>query len=348
MVYLKLNHSLQNTWMLLFIANIKSAMPNADLQAQACRTNSNLDIWPTASQSIAKSLMQVDLHHSGQHRKLHSVKPRSQRKAQVFDVLNFKLFESNETMHSVAAFSFNRCALVGSGRVLKGRGHGQEIDGYDVVIRVNRLPTPEYFADFGQKTHILFANHWEQEHGNISLMSSSRDRRELRSCHSPVCSHSIDCSKGGVDCPFEAMVFRGYTGCNTNGGQYCKKLMSKLRSVWGRAPFPIGVQHPNITAAVDRFRYVNLQILPSTGLEALVTFAPICHSLTVYGMAGDELTVDGHAMEVKHSFALEHHLLDKIADGHMSLHDWPKFKARPGRSVYWLRQHMNNIKVVHD
>ena len=40
--------------------------------------------------------------------------------------------------------ALRRCALVGASSNLLGRGLGQEIDGHDTVIRVNRLPSEEY------------------------------------------------------------------------------------------------------------------------------------------------------------------------------------------------------------
>ncbi|CAK0872648.1 unnamed protein product, partial [Prorocentrum cordatum] len=50
-----------------------------------------------------------------------------------------------------------RCALVGGSSILHDRGLGPEIDAHDTVIRVNRLPTPAFFADWGRRTDIYFA-----------------------------------------------------------------------------------------------------------------------------------------------------------------------------------------------
>ncbi|XP_070566387.1 CMP-N-acetylneuraminate-beta-1,4-galactoside alpha-2,3-sialyltransferase-like [Ptychodera flava] len=45
-----------------------------------------------------------------------------------------------------------RCILVGSGGVILGKSLGNQIDNYDVVIRMNDAPLAEYETDVGKKT----------------------------------------------------------------------------------------------------------------------------------------------------------------------------------------------------
>merc|ERR1719277_2721590 len=54
------------------------------------------------------------------------------------------------------------CALVGSSSSMMGKRHGPDIDAFDTVIRVNRIPSPRFFQDFGRRTDIVFVNdqHW--------------------------------------------------------------------------------------------------------------------------------------------------------------------------------------------
>ena len=50
------------------------------------------------------------------------------------------------------------CAVVGNSGVLLGQGHGQEIDGHDVVFRVNSPPLERHTADVGRRTTVSTLN----------------------------------------------------------------------------------------------------------------------------------------------------------------------------------------------
>merc|ERR1712037_639012 len=57
--------------------------------------------------------------------------------------------------------------------------------------------------------------------------------------------------------------------------------------------------------------------LPTTGFFALLTFAPMCESIDVYGFGRGERTADRHRMNLfnVHHLDAEHRLLDRIVSG---------------------------------
>ncbi|XP_073003811.1 sialyltransferase-like protein 1 [Typha latifolia] len=66
------------------------------------------------------------------------------------------------------------CAVVGNSGVLLGSGHGDVIDGHDLVIRLNNARTAGFARDVGSKTSLAFVN------SNVLHLCS---RRENCFCH---------------------------------------------------------------------------------------------------------------------------------------------------------------------
>jgi len=61
---------------------------------------------------------------------------------------------------------FGRCALVGNAQRMLLRESGSEIDGHDVVLRLNNAPTVGFERWVGSKTHLrLVNNQWTREYG---------------------------------------------------------------------------------------------------------------------------------------------------------------------------------------
>lgn len=268
---------------------------------------------------------------------LHKTRTASS-KAHISDVISLLPSEASRTL---ASMDFKDCGIVGSASILNGKGHGHDIDAHGTVIRMNRLPVSKYAEDHGRRTDVLMVNHWEQRHGKVALMGPSR-----KHCGgSPACAENIDCTKGGVNCNFRALITRGWDGCN-RAGKYCKGVLEELHRVWGAAPFAVGMQHPNISAAAGKLLHKTIPTTPSTGFQALITFAPICDSVTLYGMAGGSKTADNHKEEKQHSFTMEHLLIERLASGLMFQHDWPKARLGPNLSTSWLQEHMGSIKLV--
>lgn len=86
---------------------------------------------------------------------------------------------------------FGRCALVGNAQRMLLRESGSEIDGHDVVLRLNNAPTVGFERWVGSKTHLrLVNNQWTREYGlqeslpleiNCTLLISRADAQSVRS-----------------------------------------------------------------------------------------------------------------------------------------------------------------------
>jgi len=216
--------------------------------------------------------------------------------------------EYTETHVSLMEKKFNRCALVGSSPMLRAKGHGRDIDSFDIVIRVNRVPTEEYYEDFGQRTDILYSNAMEMYSGEVTLMGNS-DEAEKHKC-------------GQAQCDYLAMVFSGDYGCD----------LEKLQKAWGQeVPFVLGCTTRNVTKAAYGFQLLE-SVEPTSGFMAFLTFVPLCHEFVLYGFAGDG-AIDGHTEWKGHSLYHEHKLLHWIQEG-----QWAKIEL-PG-SREWLLKHL--------
>mmetsp|Transcript_75753 Transcript_75753/g.214136 ORF Transcript_75753/g.214136 Transcript_75753/m.214136 type:complete len:282 (-) Transcript_75753:104-949(-) len=185
------------------------------------------------------------------------------------------------------------CALVGSSSLLSGKGRGPDIDRHDTVIRVNRVPTPAFFGDFGNKTSIFFGNTYVRR-GSVQLF-------------------------GGAKQP----VFRN------NRGLFSRLVMNSwipppnwtsVSKVWRDAPYPVGYVADWVMRYA--FAFTASHPLPTAGLFALLTFAPVCDRLDIYGFGGLD-TADHHVMNVYHAHDInaEHALIDRIANNTLTESD---------------------------
>jgi len=218
--------------------------------------------------------------------------------------------ENTELHVSMIEEKFQRCALIGASPMLQGRGHGRDIDSFDIVIRVNRVPTDEYYEDFGQRTDILYANAIAMYTGEVALMGNGDNVT------------TIDCGQNSTQCDYLAMVFRGDYGCD----------FEKLQKAWGEeAPFVLGCTTRNVTKAAYGFQLLE-SVEPTSGFMAFLTFAPLCHEFVLYGFAGNG-TIDGHTLWQGHSLYYEHELLRWIEEG-----KWDKIQLPESRE--WLLKHL--------
>lgn len=213
---------------------------------------------------------------------------------------------------------FNRCALIGASPLMKGMGHGVDIDDYDVVIRINRIPTPEFHQDFGSRTDILYANSMDMYTGNVSLMGGGDDVKKK------VCSQS--------SCDYLGMIFRGDYGCE----------FDKLQSAWGKDTGSVlGCTTRSVTKIAYAFKLLQ-NVEPTSGFMAFLTFAPLCHQFILYGFSGDG-AIDGHTEWEGHSLYYEHIILNAIADGR-----WNEIETDEAHD--WLLEHLPagiaGVKVV--
>lgn len=208
--------------------------------------------------------------------------------------------------------NMSRCALVGASSVMAGSKAGADIDGYDVVIRVNRIPNNEYYEDFGNRTDVLFVN---------TLTASSND--------------SVSLMRGGADavhtscrklpgCQNAAVIVRGDWGCDLN----------KLAAVWGLNHTFIGCTHDNVSQIAYGMKRLN-GYEPSSGFQAFLAFLPLCRTLDLFGFGGVK-TADGHIEWERHALATEHEIQDFIIDRRWGEIEW---NASVPEAASWIEAH---------
>jgi hypothetical protein len=187
-----------------------------------------------------------------------------------------------------------RCALVGSGDILEGEGRGKEIDGHSLVIRMNRIPTPEFFDDFGQRSDIVLINIKR----NVKTMGEGKDV----SCADPDSGcHQSGILFGGMGLCGRERDFsssHSFVGCYLNDTQTF--IETALHS-----------NQPNCGKKCGKN-------WPSCGFGAALVFASVCDQLDVYGFGGKKdprSTADGHREEEVHHIEDEHAIEAAMSSG---------------------------------
>lgn len=228
------------------------------------------------------------------------------------------------------AAQFRRCAIVGSSSSMRGKGLGPEIDDFDTVIRINRLPGPEHYADFGTKTDVFFAepgfssqHNWQPSGYWVENMGSGFPGARL-------CNWS-----GGPTCPFGALILKGadYPVVRKN----FSKRFPLDRPGWkppDSTVFPFGYQKDIVNHVAFLFRALHGKV-PTNGFHAFLTFAPICSSLRLYGFSGD-VSYDGHQMGIRHAVNIEHDIIGRIIHGDKTVYRFAHHYKVPANAIRWL------------
>jgi len=255
----------------------------------------------------------------------------------------------------IASRQLGSCAIVGSGDALVGARLGEQIDSHDTVVRVNRLPTEAFVADFGKRATILFSGKYLEKQPQVDLMGGG----------------SLDCSLQDNPCGLEALIVKGPVSPEGRSGISCivMKMMRMpewphlpacwytFTSVWARAPLAVGSQLDSLGWTTVNFPVferhrerswleyflkgpTKSRTYASTGFFALLTFAPICDSMSLYGFRSktpgrSDATSDGHRPTVNHGgFLFEHALLRRLVNGSVGKEDFP-----PNAVGTWLMGH---------
>ena len=193
------------------------------------------------------------------------------------------------------------CAIVGSGAGLRGRGLGVRIDAHDLVVRINNLHGRQADHDLGNRTDVYFSKPCRV----VSIGARHAPQIEVLTTGLPRYQCSIVASNTSRQCPFRAFVMRG--------GTICANKIEALMPVRSHAAVAIGREAP---AAYDKARQVlglggNSTMDATTGFHAVVTFRPLCSSISLFGFDGDA-TYDGHHL-INHAIDREHELLRQMA-----------------------------------
>ena len=215
----------------------------------------------------------------------------------------------------------DRCALVGSGSALLGSRLGPEIDSHDTVIRVNRLPSPRLYPDFGKRTDILMAE--------VMLLQDCSSYRDAYLGQDQETSCPF---QGQQRCQYTSIIFRGLAArerfprkdpgcipkCNAPPGPAC------------------GEMAPDVRHAVQRFPAIGSH-LPSAGFESFWTMAPLCNSIRLYGFGGGA-NADGHFMNQRtHNYSAEHRVLFQVVSGLYPDSGWEPTRGHPNRTDAYVR-----------
>ena len=206
---------------------------------------------------------------------------------------------------------FNRCAVIGSGANLHGRGFGPAIDAHNVVVHVNNVPLAANAADQGSRTDVLF-----------STLCNFDDARCTGGYDAESCVINLEYQGGGQrkchlndhdNCPFQVAMFRG------RAGNSCGEGRDKLSRAASTSTIGLAISQDFVSNTVHYLRRpgsdfcdpIGNDCEASTGLHAILTFAMLCTSVDLYGFHGTG-TIDNHG--IGHDVPMEHALLRQLVN----------------------------------
>lgn len=245
---------------------------------------------------------------------------------------------------NLSAVDFTDCALVGSSSGLKGASLGSIIDAHKTVIRVNRLPLAEHHRDLGLKTDIYFSEPGFDSDRPFLKANTSNGGETLLSFFGgqilwcPV----LEMPHGTARCPFKAIVYKGAD--IPEGSKSWRQRFPTDSPGWsptGKTAFKMAYQSDAVNDLVwGTLRNLGGVQRPTNGLQAFMTFVPICKKLTLYGFDGTG-TFDGHQVsQAHHDLNVEHELIDRLMRGYVQLIAPSKSASRTAQS--------NLSKLVRD
>jgi hypothetical protein len=219
-------------------------------------------------------------------------------------------------------FAFKDCAVVGSASSMLGSGKGPAIDAHDTVIRVNRVPTEEFWSDFGQRTDILFTSAMSDE--RPAFIKTGQRYTKLGRGGKALCPFVSDSSL--EPCPFKSLVLK-----DADEKTRWEKLYPENSAGWlpNASQFPIAresrIAGSFIWQLVDGKR-------PTTGFHAFLLFTALCDRLSLYGFSGKS-TADGHPIKERfHNVTREHEIIAQVAAG--------TFKLNGMHDPHWMSEEL--------
>ena len=213
-------------------------------------------------------------------------------------------------------FLFDRCAVVGSGANLAGRGLGTEIDAHDVVVHVNNIPTLANAADQGSRTDVLFStlcNFVDNECTGSTDWSWCEVHQEIQGGGEVTCPVYTTYNR----CPFHAAFYRNQVldSCSER-----LSILERAASSTATIGLAMSSEFVSRTAHHMRRRSGNYCCDPSTGFHAVLTIGMLCNTVDLYGFHGTA-SVDGHP--IGHDIMTEHALLRQVVNRSLPDEDYP-------------------------
>lgn len=165
--------------------------------------------------------------------------------------------------------SWDSCAIVGNGGGLKFSKYGQDIDGHDVVIRMNQAPTIGYEEYVGSKTTIRLLNRlWSV---NYALRYKfNMYKLQLEPGVSLISSRGEDLAQNYLRLTKAMKALKRDTSVyvlNYKTVAYTRQALAAYRNCLGAAGF-------------SKFEGGGV---PSSGLVAIMALKEVCRKVNVYG-----------------------------------------------------------------
>jgi hypothetical protein len=165
------------------------------------------------------------------------------------------------------------CAVVGASGNLLGSGLGDEIDGHDVVLRINLAPTRGFETDVGRRTTHYLVTQWI-----LGMVIDGKGHENV----SPDLDGRLQSLADGA---YWLLVYRPF-----DGPVAMEELLRQLPLLAER-PHPIPrdrarLVHPEFSLLAGSWK-IGLDEDPSTGLLGILFAAHACDSVDVYGFGPD-------------------------------------------------------------
>jgi hypothetical protein len=274
--------------------NVSACELRAWVMPDDCIHSKELDLW--RMDQGRKVVLDSPL---GQRFELPSGKRGLDRLVGVADMITQKRF---------GKLNFTRCALVGESGAMLGSNAGEDIDGHTAVIRLDRMPTPEFHSDFGARTDVLYlSKEWS---GAVALMGGETSTGKCKEV--PGCNETAVLTRGDLDrCDPDHMAF-----------------------TWGSTHPLVGCTHTNVSRMVATGFSTLRGLMTTAGLQALFTFLPVCGELDLYGLRGQ--------YGPDHNLEEERKIQDMVINGRWDDLPW----RRTFKELDWIMEHAAQVRQV--
>jgi len=187
-----------------------------------------------------------------------------------------------------------------------GSGARAQIDAYDTVIRLNRMPSASVASDFGTKTDVFFMNHPASRFEAVEMLQREGMKPRRTSCR------DMD------NCKAAAILQRGDNHCSP------QKMASQY---WGWDHSMIGCVRPNVSLTAYGFKHLE-GFQPSTGFQAFLALLPLCQELDLFGFGGNATADDHFEWSGHNRLHKEHRIQDAVAAREWSRLEWSEHADR--------------------
>ncbi|KAK3266387.1 hypothetical protein CYMTET_24993 [Cymbomonas tetramitiformis] len=184
---------------------------------------------------------------------------------------------------------YARCAVVGSSGDLLHSKFGAEIDGHDMVMRINEAPTGKYSEDVGSKTTFRVLNNMGWQRGHAHLVESPKEVR------APSDAPSLQSTKAQQQASHPLVTGSLVATCTTGRLQQEGRFGVGVhqRRVVTRIVLMKGDLHKNFISQMAKSNPAYILHMPraltgsagGTGSIAMKFAVSVCQHVNIYGFA---------------------------------------------------------------